>query len=89
MLKDNEPIRRCVGCMESKPKRELVRVACYEGQVSLDPTGKAKGRGAYICKENAACFRKALKKRAFARAFHMEVDAAQLEEIGRSLYGGE
>ena len=37
--------------MESKPKEELIRVAWYEGMLSLDPTGKAKGRGVYLCKD--------------------------------------
>ena len=52
------PMRRCVGCMESKPKKELIRIAGYEGEVSLDPTGKAKGRGAYLC-PNRQCLEKA------------------------------
>ena len=39
------PMRRCVGCMTSKPKNELTRIACYEGEVHVDPSGKAKGRG--------------------------------------------
>jgi predicted RNA-binding protein YlxR (DUF448 family) len=39
------PMRRCVGCMESKPKNQLIRIAGYEGNVSIDRTGKAKGRG--------------------------------------------
>ena len=55
------PMRKCVGCMESKPKKELIRIAGYEGQVALDPTGKAKGRGVYLC-PNAECLAKAKKK---------------------------
>ena len=43
------PMRRCVGCMESKPKKDLVRIAFYEGQINIDPVGKAKGRGVYLC----------------------------------------
>ena len=39
------PMRRCVGCMESKPKNELIRIAGYENEVTLDLTGRAKGRG--------------------------------------------
>ena len=42
------PMRRCVGCMESKPKNSMIRIACYEGEISIDPAGKAKGRGV-IC----------------------------------------
>ncbi len=63
------PIRHCVGCGEAKPKKELVRLAhSKDGQVSLDRTGKAPGRGAYLC-HSAACLTKARKKRSLERAF--------------------
>ena len=55
------PIRRCVGCGEGKPKKELVRVVrSPEGEISLDTTGKKPGRGAYICPD-PACLAKARK----------------------------
>ena len=38
-------MRRCAGCMESKPKNQLIRIAGYEGQITIDETEKAKGRG--------------------------------------------
>ncbi len=41
------PMRKCIGCKEMKPKRELVRVVKNkEGEISLDLTGKKAGRGA-------------------------------------------
>ena len=40
------PMRRCVGCMEQKSKRELIRVVrSPEGEISLDTTGKKPGQG--------------------------------------------
>ncbi|MDR0357029.1 MAG: YlxR family protein, partial [Clostridiales Family XIII bacterium] len=48
-------MRRCVGCMESKPKRVLMRLAAVDGKPTFDPTGKANGRGVYLC-GNAECF---------------------------------
>ena len=55
------PQRRCVGCGESFPKKELIRVVRdKDGIVSLDFTGKMAGRGAYLCK-NTLCFKKAQK----------------------------
>ena len=49
------PLRMCTGCMEMKPKKELIRVVkSPEGEVSVDLTGKKSGRGAYIWK-NAEC----------------------------------
>ncbi len=50
-------MRRCVVSRESYPKSELTRVVCNkDGEVSVDLTGKANGRGAYIklTKENLA-----------------------------------
>ena len=51
----------CVGCREMKEKRELLRVVhTPDGAVFLDRTGKANGRGAYVCK-SAQCLQKAVK----------------------------
>lgn len=57
------PMRKCVGCMQSKEKQALIRIAAYEGQISVDPSGRAKGRGVYICKNSPDCREKAEKRR--------------------------
>ena len=77
-------MRRCVGCMESKPKGELIRVAGYEGQVSIDVTGKAKGRGVYLC-PNTECFQKAQKRKAIGRNLEMDITPEQLEQLFEEL----
>ena len=62
-----QPERRCLGCMQSFPKKELIRlVRTPEGSVELDFIGKKSGRGAYICK-NTVCFKKARKAGRFER----------------------
>ncbi len=62
------PMRTCVGCHQERPKRELIRVVCGPtGAVSTDPTGKAAGRGAYLCPEQA-CWELALKRRTIDQA---------------------
>ena len=67
------PMRQCLGCREMKPKRELVRVVrSPEGTVSLDPKGKANGRGAYLC-PNMDCLKKAIRSKALARALEAEI----------------
>ena len=39
------PMRRCLGCMESKPKKELVRIVKeQDGNISIDKTSKKSGR---------------------------------------------
>ena len=64
-MKQNKiPMRRCIGCMESKPKRDLVRIVASEEEgLKIDPSGKANGRGAYLC-PNPECVEKAKKKKA-------------------------
>lgn len=67
------PLRMCTGCAEMFDKRTLVRVVkSPEGEVSLDLTGKKPGRGAYVCK-NPDCLKKARKRKAFERAFQMQI----------------
>ncbi len=57
------PVRRCTGCGEHLPKKELIRVLrTPEGDILLDESGKKSGRGAYICR-SAACLKKARKAR--------------------------
>ncbi len=57
------PERRCVGCGETKLKKELIRVVkAPEGEISLDKTGKKSGRGAYIC-PSLSCLKKARKSK--------------------------
>ena len=80
----NVPMRRCVGCMESKPKKELIRIAGFEGELTLDLTGKAKGRGVYLCPDTK-CLEKAKKKRALARSLKMEVTQEQLDRLFEEL----
>ena len=62
------PMRRCVATGESLPKKELIRIVrTPEGEICVDPTGKANGRGAYLKKDPAAVAI-AKKNRALERA---------------------
>ena len=55
------PMRMFNGCMEMKPKKELIRVVkTNEEEVLVDLTGKKSGRGAYVCK-SIECLEKAFK----------------------------
>ncbi len=75
------PERRCIGCGETKPKPELIRVVrSPEGEVSLDPTGKKSGRGAYLCR-SAKCLQRAIKSRQLSRNLECEIP----EDIGEKL----
>ena len=81
-------MRRCVGCMESKPKSELIRIAGYEGEISIDPTGKAKGRGIYLC-PNESCFKLAQKKKAIGRGLQMTITDEALAKLYKELESHE
>ena len=71
----------CTGCGEMFDKRELVRVVkSPDGEISLDLTGKKSGRGAYVCK-NIECLKKARKKKAFERAFSMQIEDAIYDKM--------
>lgn len=70
------PLRMCTGCMEMKPKKELIRVVkSPEGEVSVDLTGKKSGRGAYVCK-NSQCLEKAFKAKRLSRNLDIAIDEA-------------
>ena len=79
------PMRKCLGCMEQKPKKELVRVVkSADGDISLDLTGKKNGRGAYICPE-VSCLEKAKKAKRLERAFECSIPAEVYEAMESEL----
>ncbi len=75
------PLRMCTGCGEMKPKKELVRVVrSPQGEVSLDLSGRAPGRGAYVCR-NVECLKKARKAHRFERAFSCQIPEAVYDRM--------
>ncbi len=75
------PQRTCIGCRQTKPKRDLARIVrTPEGGVTIDTAGKAEGRGAYVCVD-AGCARRALRAGALKRALRTGIDAAALAEL--------
>ena len=66
------PMRTCIACRTEKPKKELVRVVKFGDEIKLDLTGKANGRGAYVCNDKE-CIMKLKKQKMLNRAFSMEV----------------
>lgn len=79
------PERRCTGCGESFPKKDLIRVVrSPEGEVSLDFTGKKSGRGAYICPKSA-CFKKARKQGRIAKSLEAAISDELYEALEREV----
>lgn len=88
MRKRKIPLRRCVGCQEQKEKKSLIRVVrTPEHEIVLDPTGKKSGRGAYICYD-VACLEQARQKKAFNRAFKVDVPDDIYSRLEQQLTAG-
>ena len=78
------PTRTCVACRTARPKRELVRVVrTPSGEVRLDDTGRANGRGAYLCRQDG-CWTTAATKPILERALSVRLD----DEIRQRLAAG-
>lgn len=76
-----EPIRMCIACRSEVPKKQMIRIVKNkEGEIFIDRTGKAQGRGAYIC-DNLECIEKCIKQRALNRTFSMEIDKEIYEKL--------
>ncbi|MCB9436043.1 MAG: YlxR family protein [Anaerolineales bacterium] len=75
------PQRTCVVCHETTAKRTLTRlVRTTEQGVQLDPTGKANGRGAYLC-DNPVCWERAIQSDVLAKALRTTLTAEDRERI--------
>ncbi len=83
------PLRKCMGCNESKPKKELVRIVKNNsGEVSLDTSGKKPGRGAYVC-FNSACFTKVKKSKRIDRVLECTIPDSVYDEMTQEIQKGE
>ena len=69
----NVPMRTCIACREMKPKKEMLRVVRNaDGEIFIDATGKAAGRGAYVC-GGEECMKKLNGKKLLNKAFSSDV----------------
>lgn len=83
------PMRMCVGCREMKPKRELIRVVrSQDGNVTVDFTGKAAGRGAYVCR-SVECLERAIKTRGLERALEHKIEDTVFLQLKEELQAGD
>jgi hypothetical protein len=76
------PTRTCVVCRTKDPKRSLIRLVRAADGVKIDPTGKANGRGAYLC-EREGCWERAIVSDVLDHALRTtltEVDRERLRQ---------
>lgn len=79
--KGKKPVRTCVACRATADKRELVRfVRTSTGEVHLDPTGRERGRGAYICLRQE-CFDQARERGCLNAALKVQLTEQGLERL--------
>ena len=79
------PQRKRLGCMQSFPKKELIRVVrTPEGEVCVDLTGKKSGRGAYICKSES-CLKKAIKAKRLQTNLEVTISEELTSELAKEL----
>ena len=90
-------MRKCMGCNEMFPKKELVRVVktrfSAEGEeetyeISLDLTGKKAGRGAYVCKKTE-CLKNARKAKRLERVLECRIPEEVYDRMEREMTENE
>jgi predicted RNA-binding protein YlxR (DUF448 family) len=75
------PLRKCVATLEQLPKKELLRIVkTPQGEVVIDLTGRANGRGAYLKKSREAV-EIAAKKGALQRALECAIPMEIFEKL--------
>jgi predicted RNA-binding protein YlxR (DUF448 family) len=75
------PQRMCITCRAKSAKRGLTRVVrTPEGKVLIDPTGKANGRGAYLC-DNRSCWDRSIATNGLSRALNIDVGSEVREML--------
>ena len=85
MVEKKQPVRTCIACREEFAKKELLRIVKdKDGNFSVDVTGKANGRGAYICGK-AECAKKLKKAKLLDRVFSTVVPVEIYQQIEEEL----
>jgi predicted RNA-binding protein YlxR (DUF448 family) len=86
------PQRTCVSCREKGDKRGLIRIVrSPDHTVSVDPTGKKNGRGAYLCHKRS-CWERALSTPLLGRALNTDITdetRSELEKYAATLDDSE
>lgn len=90
------PVRTCCGCGRKSGKRDMVRIVRGpDGDVAVDPTGRASGRGAYLC-EDQACWEAGIGRHRLERTLKVTIASdrraallAYADEQGQDWVGGE
>lgn len=80
MVRKHIPRRTCVVCRTTDAKRHLLRLVRTQEGVFVDPSGKANGRGAYVC-DDSACRLKVAQGQVLAKALRVDLTDADRERL--------
>lgn len=85
MSEKKKPQRKCIGCGKEKEKKDLIRIVkSPDGIFSIDRTGKAQGRGAYICND-IDCLLLAKKNHGLERSFRQKLSDDIYEKLSEEI----
>ncbi len=74
------PMRKCIACMESKPKKELLRIVrVNKNEIKFDSTGKLNGRGLYVC--SMECLNKAIKTKRIDKILECKISDEDITKL--------
>jgi hypothetical protein len=73
------PMRMCVLTREKLPKKELIRIVSFNGEIKVDSLGKQNGKGCYL-KKDKEVIENARKKKILNHIFETEVSDSIYEE---------
>lgn len=83
----NKPQRTCMGCFEKKDKNELIRIVKNKKEeIFIDKTGKAEGRGIYICND-VNCLEKIIKNNKLEKVLQIKIDNDIYEKLRGVIIG--
>jgi hypothetical protein len=82
------PVRTCVGCRQRGNRSDLVRIANFQGNLSVDSDKKLPGRGSWLHKKTK-CLETAVERKAFGRAFREKADLEQVTDLVKQIEQAE
>ena len=82
------PVRTCVGCRQRGNRSDLIRIANFQGILSVDTEKKMPGRGSWLHKKTK-CLETAVERKAFGRAFRGKADLEQVTDLVKQIEQAE
>lgn len=81
-------VRTCVGCRQRGNRSDLIRIANFQGNLSVDSDKKMPGRGSWLHKKTK-CLETAVERKAFGRAFRGKADLEQVTDLVKQIEQAE